>query len=340
MKLPYAKIDPFIQSPDQGITCALIYGPDAGLVSERAKKLTQTLIDDLKDPFRIAELSYNTIKDDPSIFADELNAMCLTGGRRLIKIRDASAVFPKDLGDAITSSKSDTFTIFLAGELAPSAALRKFFEKEKTVVALPCYKDDSRSIRSVIESTLRTQHFRWDADAMAYLANSFSGDRLVVLSEIEKLIVYMGDEKHIRLSDAQACIDNSAEASLDNLCNAVADQNPASIEQSLNKALLEGIAPVTIIRAILRYLLRLQSIKGQATHTGTNEEQVISSLKPPVFFKQIPLLKRHLGLWNERTLSKVLAGLVELEIECKKTGSPPELLCSRFLTILPLAVKR
>lgn len=339
MKIPFAKVDTFIKSPDANVRAALVYGPDSGLVAVRSKALMEAVIDDVNDPFRTVEMSYASIKDEPSTFFDELGAMSLTGGRRLIKIRDANTTLTKEIGEAILDTKSDTFTLFMAGDLSPSSTLRKFFEKEKTVAALPCYKDDSRSIRQVVETTLRQNGFSWDSDAIAYLSDSFSGDRMVVLAELEKLITYMGDQKRITYHDASACIDNSSEASLDMLCTAVADQNANAIDSALQRALSEGLAPIAILRSVLRYVMKLQTIKAQADTEGKSVDQVIAAIRPPVFFKQVPLLTRHSKQWRMPQISKVIQGLIDLEVDLKSSNKPIDVMFRRFFTVLPLAVK-
>lgn len=338
MKIPPAKVESFVKSPDANINFVLVYGPDIGLVSDRTTKLSKTIVEDLSDPFRVTDLPYDRIKDDPSVLADEINAMCFMGGRRLIKVRMESTTLPKDVCEIIEKSNGDSFVIFSAGDLTPASSLRKFFEKSGKTAALACYKDDNATISRVIGQKLLAEGYEFSADVTRYLSESFSGDRLVIMSEVEKLITYMGDKKQISLSDVEECIYDSSEFSLDELCIAVASRNLYDIEKNLNKAMKENVTPITIIRLMLRYFMRLQQVRNMLDD-GAPEQQAMSSLRPPVFFKQAPLFKRHLSLWTSPAISKVITKLIELEIECKKTGSPAELLCSRLLIIIPLAVK-
>jgi DNA polymerase-3 subunit delta len=338
MKIPAAKINSFVKSPDKGINFVLIYGPDAGLVSEYTRDICKTVADDLSDPFRIAELSFDKIKDEPSILNDEINAICMMGGRRLIKVRTDSTTLPKEVGEIISASKSDTFVVFSGGDLTPASSLRTFFEKAANAAAIPCYKDDSGSIMRIISNKFSENKISCDSDVVQYLANSFSGDRLVIVSEVEKLITYMGSNKHITLADVQECIYDSSEFSLDDLCSAFASRNPYETDKHYSKAQKEGVASIAIIRMMLRYFMRLQEVKN-SIESGANEQQAISALRPPVFFKQVPIIKKHLSLWKSSDISKVIHKLIELEIDCKTTGSQDELLCARLLTILPLTVR-
>jgi DNA polymerase III subunit delta len=333
MKLPNARIETFSKKPDSGVKAVLLYGPDAGLVATRSRDMLAAVVDDLSDPFRTVQFTFKDIADDPARLADEINSMSLLGGRRFIRVMDAPAAMPGAVGEAIISGKTDTLVVIEAGELAPTSTLRQFFEKEPAVVALPCYKDDIGTVRRVAEQALRAGGYACDGDAMIYLANSFAGDRLVVASEVEKLMTYMGDNKKITLADVRQCIGDNVESSLDDLCLAVASRDLVKIEKNLNRILSEGMGAIAPIRSIMRYFFRLQQVRS-AMENGTNEQQAIATLRPPIFFKQVDIFKGHLRIWNNKAIDNMLDALLGLEVECKKTGSPAELLLSRFLCVV------
>lgn len=338
MKVPAAKIEQFTKNPPANLKGVLLYGPDAGLISERAKSLTAKIIDDPPDPFSIVEFNYKKISDDPAILADELDAMSLTGGRRLIKISDCPSTVSKNILESLIKYKSDTFVIFSAGDLAKTSSIRKFTENEANFAALPCYKDESGNIRSIVAGKLRAEGFNFNNEIVQHLTDSFFGDRMVILNETEKLMIYMGDEKNIAYADVKECIMDSSEAVIDELCAAITARNAYEIDRNLKKSLQE-MNPIGIIRIVSSYFIRLQSAKAKLA-SGMTEQQALSSLRPPVFFKQAPAFKRSLQNWSLPAIQTVLNELLNLEIACKTTSNPAELLCSRVLTILPLAVRK
>lgn len=337
MKIPAAKIESFVNSPDPNINFVLLYGPDRGLISERKKTLSLKVVSDLNDAFNVVEFKYSQIKDDPSLFADEINAMSLMGGRRLI-IVDADTTISKELCDVIEAANSDSFVIFAAGDLTPASTLRKFFDKSKKTAALPCYNDDAASIQKIIGGKLRAEGYNFEFEVVQYLADKFSGDRLIILNEAEKLILYMGDNKNITLNDVENCVFDSSEFSLDELCTAVASKDLKSIDKNMTRAISDGVAPVAIIRANLRYFMRLLQAR-EAIDNGQSEQVAMGQLRPPVFFKQVPIFKRQLSMWKTPQLNRAIKSFTELEIECKKSANPAELLCSRMLLILPLMAR-
>src|SRR4029077_5187753 len=79
----------FLKSADPSVAAVLFYGPDQGLVRERALDLVTRIAGDAGDPFRVAELSAAQLKDDPARLADEAAALSLSGGRRVLRLREA-----------------------------------------------------------------------------------------------------------------------------------------------------------------------------------------------------------------------------------------------------------
>ena len=86
MKLTAARINSFLQKPDAAARAVLIYGPDAGLVRERADELAKKIVPDFNDPFRVSILTGSMVADDPARLMDEMAAQALGGGRRLVRV--------------------------------------------------------------------------------------------------------------------------------------------------------------------------------------------------------------------------------------------------------------
>ena len=90
MKISNNQVDSFIASGAKAVEAVLFYGPDAGLVRERAKTLSKNIVDDLNDPFNVSTLLGGTILEEPALLLDNLNALSVTGDKRLVIVSDAS----------------------------------------------------------------------------------------------------------------------------------------------------------------------------------------------------------------------------------------------------------
>ena len=76
--------------PDPAWRLFLFYGPDAGLVSERAAALARSSVDDAQDAFQLVRMDGDDVASDPLKLVDEANTIGLFGGRRAIRVSATS----------------------------------------------------------------------------------------------------------------------------------------------------------------------------------------------------------------------------------------------------------
>src|SRR6202041_2594917 len=94
------EIDAFLARPDPGRPIILLYGPDAGLVRERAEALLASAVDDPSDPFSLGRLDGDELSAEPSRLVDEALTIPLFGGRRAIRVRAGSRNFARGIACA------------------------------------------------------------------------------------------------------------------------------------------------------------------------------------------------------------------------------------------------
>ena len=136
MKISASKVDQFMRTAPGDARAILVYGPDGGLVRERANALARRIVDDLDDPFRVAELEPAMVKDDPARLADEAAALSMTGGRRVVRLRSAGDGQADIIASFLTEPLGDALILVEAGELPPRSKLRRAFESSKIAAAL------------------------------------------------------------------------------------------------------------------------------------------------------------------------------------------------------------
>jgi DNA polymerase III subunit delta len=323
MKIAAKSVDSFLTSPQKECKAVLIYGVDSGLVRERAAKITKAVLGDMaSDPFAKIELSEAELLADPPRLADELSAVSMMCPKRVIIIYDAGNSITFVIESAAAYFHKDNFLIVVGGELSGKSSLRAFFEKETTCAALACYKDEMRDIQSIIRSKFDEAKIIYDRSVVDYLASQLGNDRYVTYQELEKLIIYAGDEKKITLQDAQLLTDNNRDSQLDDIISAIADRNLVNLEKTLYQHLREGTQPIMYLRALSRYFARLYSIRAQMQETRQSAETVISGLRPPIFWKQKDPLIRHANNWGLENIVKAIQLLTAAELDCKTSDLP------------------
>lgn len=342
MKLAAGRIEAFLRRPDPAVRGVLLYGPDRGLVRERADGLARLILGEPPDPFRLCELSPAVLKDDPVRLADELASLSFTGGARVVRLRDAGDAAAGPVGLALEAApKTEAMLIAEAGDLAKRSALRCLFEAAGNAVAIPCYADDEASLQGLAATMLADAGLSLTPDASACLAASLGGDRAMSRGEIEKLILYMrgGASRSVGLEEVLACIGDSREASLDDVVMAAHGGDVAGLDRALDLAYASGMHPVSILRAAARHLQRLH-LAASMVATGKSPPEAMAALRPPVFFKLQDAFRAQLRIWPPARLAQALSLVTQAELDCKATGAPAEALCARVLWQIAVAARR
>lgn len=338
MKVSASKVAAFVRAPDPEARAVLLYGPDSGLVRERADALARLVVDDLGDPFRVAELTPERLKDDPARLADEAAALAMTGGRRVVRLRPASESQADLLKGFLAAPLGDALVLVEAGDLAKRSRLRQVFEAARTGAALPCYPDDDADLRRLIEETLAPLGFNLEPDALRFLAAVLGGDRLMTRRELDKLAVYMGAERRVTLADAEACVGDSSVLTLDGVAIAACAGNLAALERGVARAYLEGAVPVAVLRAMARHLHRLHRTAG-ALARGETIDRAFASFHPRLHFKIEKALRAQRDKWPARRVARAMEIVLDAERGCKTTGMPAEALCGHALMRVALAAR-
>lgn len=324
MKIDNRSIAGFLQNPDPAVRVALFFGPDQGLVLERAKQLGKTVVEDLSDPFAVVELAESDLKEDPVRLADEARAMSFGGGRRLVRVRGGGEPVAKAVALYLENPGDGSLVVIEAGELTPKSGLRATCEKSKVCAAVGCYADEGRDLASTVRTALSDAGVGVDADAVALLAGHLANDRGVVRSEIEKLVLYVGDGGHVRVADVEACLTDAAAVSLDSIAFACGDGDTENVDQLTRRALEEGVSEVAILRTLQQHFLRLEWVAAQGPGA-------VDKLRPPVFFKNKDRFRLQAGRWPLPAIRRAQSALTEAEIGCKSSGEPAALICNRAL---------
>jgi DNA polymerase-3 subunit delta len=351
MRIMPARVADFLRRPDPQIRAVLLYGPDRGLVRERAELLARLVCPDLADPFRVAALDAAALAADPARLADEAAQLSLTGGRRVVRVREATdrladlfadflgalpSLTPRDQrsrGDPI-----DAFVTVEAGELTTRSPLRRAFEAASHAAAIGCYPDTARDLATVIRESLAQYRIALDRDALSWLVEHLGEDRLSTRSELEKLALYAGEGGRVALDDARAAVGDAAAIDLDDAVMAAAEGDPPRLERALARLFQEGTSPVTVIRALLRHLCRLHLMTAEIAG-GVAPDTVLRTARPPIFFKQQDNFRRQLDLWSEARLRPELDRLAAAEFHMKTGVFPPETICRAAMLVLAQAAR-
>jgi DNA polymerase-3 subunit delta len=320
VKLDANRIDGFLKTPSAAIV--LLHGPDSGLVAERGLALVKAVPGAAADPFRFAELH----GPDPATLLAEATAASMTGGRRVVRIRDAGETLAKPL-ETLLKTPPDALIILEAGELTPKSKLRALAEKHPSIAAIACYGIDAARLPRLFTDRLRAAGIAIDPDAAAWTAKHVAGEEGPVRQAIELLTLYAGDETKLTVADVAAALADGGETTMQDAVDATLAGDPEATDRALALAYDEGVSPVGILRVLLGELMRLRL----AAASGLAPAQAVAAMRPPVFFKRAPIVTRALALWPEAALTDAIRAALTAEAACKTTHIPDQAYCRQMM---------
>jgi DNA polymerase-3 subunit delta len=327
MKLPPRDIDRFLKAPG-GAVAALFFGPDEGLVRERAQVLGKTVLGADDDPFARTDITLKDLSDDPARLADELQSPTLLGGRRLIGLSNAADAVTDAVANALNIESASGFLIVMAGELRPQSKLRKLFEAAPNAAAVACYPDTARDLDGLIRSVIAETGHRIDDAAVAFLKSHLGSDRMVSRGELEKLALYKGaDPSPITAAEAREAVGDSAALAAEDVIDATVTGDVKGLDRALRRLESAGESPIGLLRLLARRLQRLHLLVA-ARAEGLDMERALASLTPRSFWPESDALKKAASGWTPARLATAMEIVLNAEEKAKRTGSPAEALCA------------
>ena len=284
----------------------VIYGPDRGLVAERAAQLASATGVDLSDGFALIRLDVTDIQSDPGRLIDEVNAFGLFGGEKLIWVRGAAN--EKQLVDGLSHLAAHppegSYLLIEAGDLKKGSALRKVAEGERGIACIACYQDDARALNGLIDAELAATNLRITPAARQLLLESIGGDRIASRNEIQKLVLYcMGegliDEKHVLdiVGDASA-------VSTDEVVDAVLQGEPDAFLHAVQKVIASKTAVFLVLQVTMKQMQLLETMRIEMEDRQQQPAQVMQTHGRGIHFKRKPIIEKALRNWNSSDLAR------------------------------------
>jgi DNA polymerase-3 subunit delta len=323
--LKAAQVDAFVARPDRARPVVLVFGPDAGLVRERAEALIRSAGDELAaEPMRLVE---------------EANTIPLFGGRRAVWVKAGSRNFVPAVEALVAAASPDCRVVIEAGDLKRNAPLRMVCERAACAVALPCYADAEREIQRVIDDEMREAGLTLAPDARAALVPLLGGDRLASRSEVRKLALYARGRERVELEDVIAVVTDASTLALDALIDAAFAGRTGDVEIQFNKARTAGTSPGSIISAGLRQTGMLHKAR-LAIEDGKTITATLDAMMPPVHFSRKAVVEAALKVWTSVRLERAMMQFADASFDARRMADLADTIAQRVLLSLAVTARR
>ncbi|MCO5155362.1 MAG: DNA polymerase III subunit delta [Aquamicrobium sp.] len=305
------EVDSWLRNPDPGIGIVLIYGPDRGLVAERAKAFVAKTGLAADDPFSSIRLEASELEAAPGRLLDEAATVPMFSARRLIWVKGAGSQkqLAEDVKALVAAPPRDSVVLIEAGDLKKGAALRSTVENGAAAMALPCYVDEGKAIDAVIDEILGREGLSIGLEARQALRASLGGDRLASRSEVEKLALYCRGGSEIRLEDVRTMTGDVSGLGIDDAVDAVLSGNGKAFDASFTRLVSAGTHPFLVLAAAMRQFQLLQLMRAEMDTDAKPAAAVVASARPPVFFTRRRLVEAAPPRWRAPAIARALERL-------------------------------
>jgi DNA polymerase III subunit delta len=337
--LKSSEIESFLARPDPKRPIVLLFGPDAGLVRERADALIKLSVDDPRDPFSLARLEGDDLASEPSRLVEEAHTVPLFGGRRAILVKGGSRNFASAIEALIASPPIDCRVVIEAGDLRRSAPIRTLCERAKNAAAIPCYTDGERELARLVDDEMKAATLTIAPDARSALIALIGGDRRASRNEIRKLALYAQGKDRITLEDVEAVVADASSLASEAIADAAFAGRAQEVETHYAKARNAGTMPNAIAGGALRQVIDLHRAR-LAVESGASIEAAIENFRPAIHFRRKPLVEAAVRSWTAARLQNAIEQLAAATFDSRRQSALADAIVERTLLAVAQAARR
>ena len=260
----------------------------------------------------------------------ELLSKSLFEDRKIIIISRVTDKIIKIIDEIVRRNLDELIIILKSEILEKKSKLRQLFEKEKKLASIALYEDTSRDLTRIITEFLNFNKIKLSQESINLLGNRASGDRENLKIELEKIYNYSITNKDINISKIKVLTNLAENYSVNELAENFLLKNKKNISKILNENNYSDEDCILILRTILLKSKRLFNILKRNEELN-NIDQVISSTKPPIFWKEKENVRVQANSWKLNDLKKKIYEINEIEFLIKNNSKNSLNIVSDFI---------
>ncbi len=306
-------------------TFYLFYGGNEGLKEEIIKNLFEK-----NYPDKIYRYEEKEILDNSNNFFNSILTKSFFDNEKLIVINRTTDKIKEIIEELIEKKPEDIKIILNSKNLEKKSSLRKIFEKEKSIICVPFYEDNNQTLNSIISFFFRNKKITISQQLINILIERSRGDRKNLNNELEKIENFSLNKKSLNLEEIIKLTNLADNYGASELVDHSLAKNTRKTIAILNENNYSDEDNIIIIRTLLAKLKRLIKIH-ELVDEKNNIEKAISACKPPIFWKDKPIVTQQIKSWKESHLKDLLYKTNEIELLIKKNTSAAKNILSDFI---------
>jgi len=302
----------------------LLYGENYGLKKE-IKNLIIKEIKQKNDNTETLNLYENDVTDNEKNFHNSIFSGSLFSDKKIITINNCTDKTTNQIKYITEKNPENILLIIHSNVLDKKSKLRNFFETSKKTLCIPCYLDNQQDLEKIAIKNLAESNLMLSREVINLLIEKSNNDRNNLINEIEKIKLFALNKKKLEINEIKALINFAGEYKSDSLINECLCGNILQYKKIISELYMNTVNQIFLLRILsnkIRKLLYMKEIEKKYN----NLDSLINSAKPPIFWKEKPIIKKQLSIWKLNELKEIINEIDTTEILCKKNPQVSKLI--------------
>jgi len=309
----------------KNINYYLFYGYNSGLIEETINKNFRTLFSKNIINYDEAEILNNVDE-----FKEKIFNKSFFDNDKLIIIKRASNKILPIIEELSGKSLEDIKIIIKAEMLEKKSKLRNFFEYRKDMAITAFYEDNHQTLSLIIQNHLKNAKINLSNEIINLIIRRSKGDRINALNEIQKITSFSKSKNNITLKDVFKLTNLAENYNISELVDQNLLKNKKKTIEILNENNLDSYENILILRSFLNKLIKLKKLKV-LLKKNNNIDKVLSSFKPPIFWKDKEIIKQQLNSFTSNQIKTLIHRVNNLELIIKKNNQVSNHIINNFI---------
>lgn len=292
----------------------LFFGSNTGQIEEIISNVFKTEF--LGNTFSYEEIDILSNKDR---FLISVLNKSFFDDKKLIIINNATDKILEIIKSLHSKEIYETIIIVKTNILEKKSKLRVFFEQNKTTISVPFYEDNYKTLHLLAQNFFREKKINISTQIINFLVEKSKNNRTNLKNELLKIESFVKKKNFIHLKDILKLSTNSENYKLSELTDFYLIRNKKIIN-ILNENIHSPEDNILILKNLLFKLKRLKKIKKEVEQNN-NEDFVISSYRPLIFWKDKDMIKQQLKNLSISDIKTLIIKTNKIEQLIKKNSS-------------------
>ncbi len=310
----------------------LLYGENNGLKKD-IKKLIKIVLNKKDTNAELLSFYENDIIDNEESFYNSIYSGSLFGDKKIITINGGTDKIIKQVENIIERFPKNVFLIIVTDILEKKSKLRSLFETNATTLCIPCYLDTDRDLKTIAETELKKNNITISRESINLLIDKANYDRNNLKNEIEKIKSFALNKKNVETNEIRSIINFSGSYKSDSLINECLCGNILQYKKILSELYIDTMNYIFLLRILGNKIQRLLNMK-ELEDNCSSLDNLLNTSKPPIFWKEKPLVRKQLTIWNISDLKTAINEISNTELLCKKNPQISKIIFFNFFTKL------